>query len=85
MVTSVIQPDFMVAALVSLTETQDFSGIVNAPCKRTFHNSCELGGTMKPHTLAHSPGIAPGPHNGGGPGGIGKSVSANASSKVQVG
>ena len=40
---------------------------------------------MNPHTSAHPVGIAPGPHNGVGPGGIGKCVSANASSRVLVG
>ena len=39
---------------------------------------------MKPHTSAYSPGMAPGPHKGVGPGGIGKPVSANASSRVLV-
>ena len=39
---------------------------------------------MKPHTSAHSPGMAPRPHDGLVPGGIGKSVSANASSRVLV-
>ena len=56
-----------------------------APCKRTFQKSCEFGSTMKPHTSAHSRGMAQRPHICVGPGGIGKSVSANASSRVLVG
>ena len=40
---------------------------MNAPCKRTFHKSREFGDTMKPHTSAHSQGMALGPHNGAGP------------------
>ena len=53
-------------------------------CGRIFHTSRDFGGLTKPHTSVHSPGIAPGPHNGGRPGGTGKSVSANASSKTLV-
>ena len=39
---------------------------------------------MKPHTSAHLPGTAPGPHKGGGCGGIGKSVSAKCFLKSTV-
>ena len=62
-----------------------FDPLENAPCNRTFHFSWETGGLRNPHTTAHSPGTSPGPHNGVGPGGIGKSVSAKASSIILVG
>ena len=54
----------------------------NAPCCRTLQRSLESGGLRKPHTSAHVPGTAPGPDNGVGPGGIGKSQSAKASSMM---
>ena len=53
-----------------------------APCCRTLHRSSESGGLRNPHTSAHVPGTAPGPHNGVGPGGIGKAQSAKASSTI---
>ena len=72
-----MQPNFLMAA--GLFDRPRISRrIVNAQCKRAFHKSCDFGGTMNPHTSAHSSGIV-------GPGGIGKSVSANASSRVLVG
>ena len=40
---------------------------------------------IKAHTSVHSPGIAPGHHNGVRPGGNGKSVSAKTSSIVVLG
>ena len=57
---------------------------MKAPCRRTFHLSYEFGGLTQAHTSVHSPGTAPGP-NGVEPGGIGKSVSAKASSIILVG
>ena len=56
-------------------------GIVKAPS--TFFS--EPGGFKNPHTSDHPPGTAPGLHNGGGPGGTGKSVLANTSSMMLVG
>ena len=57
------------------------AGIVKSPWWRTFHLSQVSGCLTKRHTSVQSPGTAPGPHSGVGLGGIGKSVSANASSK----
>ena len=56
--------------------------IENSPCKRTFHFSWESSGLRKQQTSAHSPGTAPGHHNGGRPGGTGRFVSVKASSIV---
>ena len=54
----------------------------NAPCCRTLQRSLESGGLITPHTSDHVPGKAPRPHSGGGPGGKGKSQSANSSSMI---
>ena len=47
-----------------------------------FQCPSESGGLRNPQTSAQLPGIDPGPHNGEGPGGIGKAHSAKASSMV---
>ena len=56
----------------------------NAPCCRSLQRSLESGGLRDPHTSAHVPGTAPGPHNGVGPRGIGTSQSAKASSMIMM-
>ena len=48
----------------------------------SFHRPQESRGLRHPQTSAQSPGTAPGAHNGVGPGGIGKSESAKASSII---
>ena len=76
-----VEPGFVVATLVSRADTESFMGngecvvLMNFPVSSKFRR-------LNPHTSAHLPGIDPGPHNGGEPGGIGKAQSAEASSMV---
>ena len=42
----------------------------------------EPGGSRNPQTSAHMSGMVPGPHSGVRPGGVGKVLSVEASSKV---
>ena len=44
--------------------------------------NAEPGGLRNPQTSSHTSGMDPGPHNGVGPGGVGKILSINASSIV---
>ena len=56
-------------------------GMENAPCTRTFQYRSEPGG-LRNQTSARLFGTDPGPHHGGGPGGVGNAQSAKASSTV---
>ena len=70
-----VKPHLVMAALIRLSDAKGFvGGMGNAPCCRTLQRSLESGGLRNPHTSDHAPGTAPGPHNGLGPGAIGKSV-----------
>ena len=80
-----MHPYLMVAALFFFTKTQGTVEIERTPCNQTFHLSWWSGGFRHPHTSAHSLGTAPGNHNGVVPGGIGRSVSAKASSMILMG
>ena len=62
------------AALIGLSDDWSFVTNGKAPCCWTLHLPSESGRLRNPHTSAHVPGTAPGPHNGAGPGGIGKAV-----------
>ena len=67
---------FVMAALIGLADAQSF--VMNGDLPS------ESGCLRNPHTPAHIPRTAPGPHNGMGPGGIGKAQSAKASSMILV-
>ena len=64
-----VEPCLVVAALIGRAEAR---WVVR-------NGECSLRNAQ---TSAHSPGTAPGPHNGGKPGGKGKSQSTKASSMV---
>ena len=55
-----------------------------APCLFTFQKRWDPGGLRKPQTSAQLFGMDPGPHNGVGPGGVGKAQSENTSSIVLI-
>ena len=77
-----VKPHLVMATLVGLLDAQSVGGeCKKAPCGRAFQRSKESWGLRNPHTSDHVPG-SPGPHNGVGPGGIGKSRSAKASSMI---
>ena len=77
-----VEPCFVVAALISQADAKSFTR--NGKCAMLTNFQCpsESGGLRNPQTSAQLPGIDPGPHNGEGPGGIGKAQSAKASSMV---
>ena len=78
-----VEPGFVVATLVSRADTKSFMGngdcaeLTNFPLFFRIRRSQESTNVL-------SPGIAPGPHNGAGPGGIGKAQSAKASSMIEI-
>ena len=51
----------------------------NAPCLCNFQKRRESGGLRNPQTSAQLSGMDPGPHNGVGPGGVGKAQSSDRS------
>ena len=76
-----VDPNFVVATLILLLETQRAVGDGKGACALAILCS-EPSGFKNPHMSDHSP---PGRHNGVGPGGTGKSVLTNASSKMPMG
>ena len=78
-----VEPCIVMAALIGRADAKSFMENGKKHHEAVpFHCRSDSGGFINPHTLAQLPGIDPGHHNGGVPGGIGKAQSAKASSMV---